>query len=104
MALVDLKRDKKDERPVEPMEDSPDYPWGLNLNLDQDTLDKLDLDPTDFEVGEELPLVGVVKVTSISKHDSEVGGPGSSVGLVVTKLERAASDENRAEALFGDKD
>lgn len=103
MPMIDLKLSKRERKDItEPSMDAPEYPWGLNLTLDEEVLEKLGLDVGDFKVGEELPLVGVVKVTSISQHQSD-GSASTSVGLTLVKVETGKSDDEKASTLFGDK-
>ncbi len=63
-------------RTVEEMKDAatpqmniPKYSYGLSLCFDQETLDKLDLDTSDVEVGDILHTVCFLEVTSVSKQD-----------------------------------
>lgn len=79
----------------------PRYPWGLSLNLDNDSLDKLGLGLPD--VGAEYQVVARAKVTSVSSNDSEGGSKNRSVSLQITDLGVSAggSDGKAAEVLFG---
>lgn len=56
-----------------PVANTPKYSYGLTLCLDQESLDKLDLDHEDVEVGDMLHLFAMAEVTSVSKHDSGAG-------------------------------
>lgn len=50
--------------------DGPDYPWGLGLNLDGDTMAKLGLTEMP-KIGEVLHLEAIAKVNSLSQNSSE---------------------------------
>ena len=69
----------------------PRYPWGLSLRFDQETLDKLDLDTSDVEVGDLLHMVCMAEVTSVSKHDSGDGAK-CCVELTVTHIGLAENE------------
>lgn len=49
------------------------YDWGLTLRFSQETLEKLNLDTDDVEVGDLLHMICMAEVTSVSKHDSGDG-------------------------------
>lgn len=42
-----------------------DYPSGLMIFLDQEELDKLKIDPTDYKVGDEVSLDAVARITTV---------------------------------------
>jgi hypothetical protein len=76
--MVDMARSpseiKKDiESCPSPMSDAPVYPYGLCLSLDEDILDKLEIDG-DCEVGDMIHLVAMAKVTSCSESERETAG------------------------------
>ncbi len=95
-AMVDMARTEADKAKDAPMgmisptvSDMPDYDCGLNISLNQESLDKLDLDG-DVHIGDYVHVVGFAKVTSLSQQ------PGSDkpdrVCMVLTHL--AVEDEN----------
>lgn len=104
MKLVDMKISKADrEKQTSPstlMKDGPAYPWGLSLNLDDATLEKLGLELP--EVGEELMLHARVKVSSCSSSDSEGGGKNRSCSLqiVAMGLEGEDREDDAAGTLY----
>ena len=51
----------------------PKYSYGLSLCFDNETLEKLDLDTSDVEVGDLLHLICMAEVTSVSKQDTGDG-------------------------------
>lgn len=67
------------------LNNTPKYSYGLTLCLDQESLDKLDLDHDDVEVGDMLHLFAMAEVTSVSKHDSG-GGEQCRVELQLTHI------------------
>lgn len=54
-----------------PVMSVPDYPYGLTISLEEDDLEKLDLED-DCEVGDMIDLRAFARVTSVSKR--QVGG------------------------------
>ena len=98
MPLIDLRRPAPEETVAL---DESDYPWGLELTLDQETLEKLGLSISDFEVGAEWPASVVFKVTGLSMNDSE-HGKRESLSLVLAKVDRPSSESERADRLFGE--
>jgi len=69
----------------------PKYSYGLSLCFDQETLDKLDLDTSDVEVGDLLHLFAMAEVTSVSKNDT---GNGEKCRVELTLTHVGLEDEN----------
>lgn len=88
---------KKMTEPSSLVEDRPRYPWGLQVNLDKDSLEKLGIGDELPGVGEKYLLVAMVDVTSVSSNQSE-GGSNRSVGLQITSmcLEDTDADTSKA--------
>jgi Major coat protein-like len=104
--LVSMKMSKaevKQDAPIAASEDEgPRYPYGLQLRLDQSTLDKLDRKLP--KLGDEFMLVAQVKVTSVSSYEN-VGQPAhSNVELQITKMCLEDSAEDAADTLYGEQD
>lgn len=66
-------------------EDAPKYPWGTSLDLDNDTLAKLGITKLP-EVGEEVAITAIAKVTRISANEDQ-GGTRQCLGLQITTME-----------------
>lgn len=67
--LIDLKRTKKktkEETGPQPV-GSPEYPWGLQLTFENETLEKLGIAPKDFSVGENVLMICAGKITRLSQ-------------------------------------
>ena len=94
--LIDMKlspKDKKEEmneRTAGP-DAMPDYPYGLTLNIDQDELDKLGI--SECEVGDELNISAVGKVTMCRHSAVEGRDPEGSMTIQITQLEVKDADE-----------
>ena len=95
--LVDMKytaAEKKEESkemsaPVG--SNMPDYPWGLCLDLNDESLKKLGIS-TLPEVGDEYHLIGVAKVTRLSSSASETYSEDS-MSLQICFLQLVHEDE-----------
>lgn len=83
--------------------DGPSYPYGLEVRLDDESLEKLDLDVKDLSVGDTYVLVAKVKLTSVSSNQSDGGPSRSSVALQITEMcleGEGAKATDAAEALY----
>lgn len=86
--------------------DVPTYPYGLNINLEEEALEKLGLEKLP-KVDTEMVLYAKVVVTSASSNEHTAGGDGKthkhrSVGLQITDLclEAGGSKRKDADVLF----
>jgi hypothetical protein len=104
--LVSMKMSSAEQRkrtePSSIASDAPMYPWGLSLNLDNETLEKLKVDELP-EVGDERLVIAKVKVTSVSSNESE-SGSNKSVSLQITEmcLEDAGEKAAAESKLYGE--
>lgn len=92
-----------------PAPDTPIYPWGLQVRLDEESLDKLGMD-TLPKVDGELMLIAKVKVVgaSINEHTSAAKGgkhKHKSVELQITDLclEAVPAGKDAADELYAKK-
>lgn len=83
MKISAAEREKRNT-PAETSATPDAYPWGLSLNLENDTLDKLGLELP--AVGDELVLVARVKVTSVSSREGEGESKARSASLQITDM------------------
>lgn len=87
--LVSMKKTKAERKADKPLSvpDAPteDYPYGLRLDLNEDTLDKLGLD-TLPDVGDELDLAAKVKVETVSQRTGMDGKKSRSLDLQITDM------------------
>lgn len=56
-----------------PIAESPKYPYGLSISLDEKTLDKLDVDHSDWEIGDILPAGVLLKITGKNESETQDG-------------------------------
>lgn len=78
MALTDMKFSKSEakehNKPMEVSSSKREYPYGLSITLEKESLKKLKLNLVDFNIGDTVMVVAQTKVTSISQsndYDSE---------------------------------
>jgi hypothetical protein len=83
--LVDMKLTKKEAKDNEVASESPRYPYGLKINLDDEELKKLGFD-TLPDVGDEFIVVGVGPVTSVHEREDQ-DGTDRSFSIQLEKLE-----------------
>lgn len=86
------------------VDDSPKYPYGLRLDLNDDSLEKLGITALP-KVGTEMTITAKVVVTSVSAYDSQGGEPEQNVCLQITDMEignsQAERNNSAANALYG---
>lgn len=105
MDLTSMKISKEEAKemvsPGLAEKDVPQYPYGLQLNLDGDALKKLGLKdlPT---VGQKLLLFARVEVTSVSQHESKGGYDHKGCGLQITDMcvEQELKKKSATEVLY----
>ncbi len=88
--MIDMKVDKKtaEKETPEAMEKvEAMYPNGLQLRMDNDELEKLGIDVNKVEIGEEVHIEAVAKITSISKYETENVGSMNGVSYQITEIE-----------------
>lgn len=83
--------------------DGPRYPYGLQLHLDTEVLDKLGL-ATLPTVGDAQILIARVEISGVSSHQGEDKKKRQSLSLQITDLclEPEAQRKAIEEALYGD--
>lgn len=105
MKLIDMKVDRSSqEEKVEmdgKMAQQPAYPYGLNISLDEDALEKLGLDPLP-KVGAKFALQASVEVQSVHQSDSKMGKPSQSVSLQITKMALDGGIKDITKTLYGE--
>lgn len=76
-----------------------DYPSGLMIFLDKEELDKLDIDPKDHKVGDEVSLDAVAKITTVREGGMTL--QITDLGLETDKDTDAKPVKTAGERLFG---
>lgn len=103
MAMVDMKRSKKERKEAnEPTKlggpGGDDYPYGLHVHLDHESLEKLGMDKLP-RVGQKLHLHAHAHVTEVSEEHRDGGKKHRRVALQLRKLDvKDAGSESAREA------
>lgn len=79
--------------------DMPKYPYGTTLDLNDETLKKLGLDKLP-EVGEEVAITCLAKITRISAYE-EQEGVERSLGLQIVDMDLNVPSQSAASKLYG---
>lgn len=86
MAMKDMKRTRAEIKEAQsPMASQPEYPWGLSITLDDDSLKKLQVDELPV-VGGRITIVAVARVTSVNSRSDEGGEDSRCVTLQIEKM------------------
>jgi hypothetical protein len=110
MGLVNMQmsaEEAREEVSCEPSDDGdlPKYPYGLTINLDDETLAKLGITqlPT---VGTAMTLTARVEVCGTSQYQDRKGESEASLSLQITDMELSgaaeSSGQNAATMLYGE--
>lgn len=105
--LVSMKLSKADLKEREdaimsaPKLDGDQYPWGLSLHLDNDSMEKLKL--KGLPAGQEMMLVAKVKVTNSSVSSEGDGKETASASLQIMEmaLDLPPARTSLADGLYG---
>jgi hypothetical protein len=105
MKLDPKSQEEKGETAASPMGEAPVYPYGLSIQLDEDSLEALGLEKPLPKVDAEMMLYAKVTVTSVSSNESQAGS-AKSVGLQITDMcleDAPAGGRDHASALYGEE-
>ncbi len=103
MKMIDMKRaaEAEDSTMLSPkMKD--EYPWGLRISLDDETLTKLGMTELP-KIDAEYKLVALACVVSISQNESAEGAPRRHVELQIEQMvlaPAAEEDEGGAKSMY----
>lgn len=82
---------------------TPDYPWGLELSLDDGSMTKLNLTGDSYTPGDKLTLAAIASVTRVESNQEE-GETRHRMSLQIQELglePTSTNDKDRASKLFG---
>lgn len=101
MQLKSMKRSKTESEPevVEAKSDEDRYPYGLELHLDKEAIDKLGID---CDVGDVVMIEAKAKVTGKYTSASE-SGEHKTMNLQITDMaaEKPSTAKSTTDALYG---
>lgn len=92
--MKSMKLDKEEKtEPIEGVDiQSPEYPYGLRIDLNMECLEKLDKALPDFKPGQDMSLSAKVKVKRVDMSEDEDGGQRGSVELQITHMDLMDKD------------
>jgi hypothetical protein len=98
--MVDMKMSKEEAKEeCQPSESQlPRYPYGLELSLDDDAIEKLSL--ADVSVGDVVTISALAKVTRKSGYETMIGDSETSIGLQITDMEASSSSTKTTKTLY----
>lgn len=91
--LTNMKRSKKERKNAEVAFDEPQFPFGLSITLDDESLSKLGIKALPA-VGEQMIVVGVGPVESVSQNERSGSKRNRSVTIQLEQLEVGAVDDD----------
>jgi len=98
--LVNMKRTPA-ERKIDTEYKESEFPWGLSLNIQDESVDKLGFD-TLPPIGTEYRVMAIAVVTSVNESEHENAKKSRSIGLQITDLAlEPAEDKSASEKMFG---
>jgi hypothetical protein len=105
MSMINMKMSReeaKEYNTIEANHDAPEYPYGLRIDLNDDSLEKLGITALP-KVGTEMTMTCKVTVTSVSAYDRQGGEAEQSVCLQITDMELGAgkTQSDAATSLYG---
>ena len=96
MNMVSLKRAKK---PKDGKSDAPCclgssdlYPWGTRITFDDETCNKLGLDPSALKVGSKVKIVATAEIVEVSSRKALKDGAGSGKTETTDRVEVQMTD------------
>lgn len=104
--MVEMKMTKEDakKRYGEPsmIGDAPEYPYGLRIDLDDSSMEKLGIDKLP-EVGSTMMIMARVEVCCASESKSYSGETNRNVALQITEMQIGADSDksDKAKELYG---
>lgn len=100
---MELPKIKNEEKIECCSPERPRYPWGLNIRLENEVIERLGIEDMP-EVGEEIMIVAKAKVESVSVHENSDKTKNRSISIQITDM--AVEQEKKVDvekALYGKK-
>lgn len=101
-SMKNMKKGMKDMGGAEvsmPEYKEPEYPYGLKISLQNESLKKLGIKEMP-EVGQKMMVHAMCEVCSVSKYDSKEGGEVKSMELQITDMELMKNKKSDSEGLY----
>ena len=62
------------------------YPWGLSITLEDESLNKLKLNPRDCKVGDTITIQCIAEISNLSESANARGKDRKTIGLQITQM------------------
>jgi hypothetical protein len=95
--MYDMSNEDDALQPLHDEAEREEYPSGLLITLDGDTLRKLALDVGDFKIGQVIDIIGQAEVVGIESSPRQIAGHEQSVELQITALSIGDDDDEEAD-------
>lgn len=101
--MVNMKMSKKEAKEyTQPVAgDAPEYPYGLSISLDEDSMAKLGITSLP-KVGTQMEIRALVTVCGTSQYSTQGGEDESNLSLQITDMELADAQKTSAQRLYKD--
>lgn len=97
---MELSEDESYDAPMPiPMKDRPQFPYGLQICITQDEMEKLGIDPSEAVVGSTFMLHAMARVTSISATDNEMMGQTFRMEAQIEQMDVDGEDPEEVAAM-----
>jgi hypothetical protein len=100
--MINMQVDEKDAKKetIEAIEnEEPKYPWGLQLNMNNDELEKLGLMDEKIKVGDEIRIEAVCKVIGVNEDETLNEGIRKNVRYQITEMEIETEEESEPQKM-----
>ena len=102
MDMVNMKMTRKESKEMAvPSEIKQEYPWGLNIGLENDVLDKLGMD-TLPKVGDIVKIEAIAKVESVSMSENSDKTKNRRVQIQITDMCIESEEIDVKKSLYGE--
>jgi hypothetical protein len=99
--LTDLKRTKEEKKPMDVpqicSESQEEYPYGLCIDLNTDSLDKLGISIDKYNVDDDVCIYAECCVKSLSQSKYSSGKDNKSLSLQITKMKIQEEKKDKKE-------
>lgn len=86
ISMKSTKKDRSDNVACCGQVDQPEYPWGLTINLENESIEKLGVNFKRFPVGRKVKLVCEAEVVSASMESMKDGKDSKSIRLQIVSM------------------
>jgi hypothetical protein len=104
MGLVNMKMSKEEakEQSSPSIADAPRYPYGLEICLDDEAIEKLGIGDG-LNVGDEVMITAKAQVTRKSGYQTMIGEAENSIGLQITDMDVSGESTKATKTLYDKK-